>query len=55
MQAKILRAIQEKEIRRIGGKETLKLDVRIIAATNKKLKRRSPGGTSGKTCTIGST
>ncbi len=37
MQAKILRAIQEKEIRRIAGKETLKLDVRIIAATNKKL------------------
>jgi DNA-binding NtrC family response regulator len=37
MQAKILRAIQEKEVRRIGGKETLKLDVRIIAATNKKL------------------
>ena len=36
-QAKILRAIQEKEIRRVGGKETLKLDVRIIAATNKKL------------------
>jgi DNA-binding NtrC family response regulator len=37
MQAKILRALQEKEIRRIGGNETLKLDVRIIAATNKKL------------------
>ncbi|MGD0228800.1 MAG: sigma-54 dependent transcriptional regulator [Syntrophorhabdales bacterium] len=37
MQAKILRAIQEKEIRRVGGKETLKLDVRIITATNKKL------------------
>ncbi len=36
-QAKLLRAIQEKEIRRIGGKETIKLDVRIIAATNKKL------------------
>ena len=36
-QAKILSAIQEKEIRRVGGKETLKLDVRIIAATNKKL------------------
>ena len=36
-QAKLLRAIQEKEIRRIGGKETIKLDVRIIAATNKRL------------------
>ncbi|OPY75082.1 MAG: Transcriptional regulatory protein ZraR [Syntrophorhabdus sp. PtaU1.Bin058] len=36
-QAKLLRAIQEKEIRRIGGRETIKLDVRIIAATNKRL------------------
>lgn len=37
MQSKILRVIQEREIRRIGGKETIKLDVRIVAATNKKL------------------
>jgi DNA-binding NtrC family response regulator len=29
--------LQEKEIRRIGGKETIKLDVRIIAATNKNM------------------
>ena len=36
-QANLLRALQEKEIRRIGGKETIKLDVRIITATNKKL------------------
>ncbi len=45
MQAKILRAIQEKEIRRVGGKETLKLDVRIIAATNKKLEEEIAMGT----------
>ena len=44
MQAKILRAIQEKEIRRVGGKETLKLDVRIIAATNKKLEEEIAKG-----------
>jgi two-component system response regulator PilR (NtrC family) len=36
-QAKILRAIQEREIRRLGGKEPVRLDVRIIAASNKKL------------------
>ncbi|MEM3427918.1 MAG: sigma-54 dependent transcriptional regulator [Nitrososphaerales archaeon] len=36
-QAKLLRALQEKEIRRIGGEEIIKLDVRIIAATNKRL------------------
>ena len=37
MQAKLLRVLQEREIRRIGGKENIKLDVRIIAATNKNL------------------
>lgn len=43
-QAKLLRALQEKEIRRIGGKETIKLDVRIIAATNKKLEQEIEAG-----------
>jgi len=37
MQAKILRALQEREIMRVGGTETIKVDVRIIAATNRNL------------------
>jgi DNA-binding NtrC family response regulator len=37
MQVKLLRAIQEKLIRRVGGNEELPVDVRIIAATNKDL------------------
>ncbi len=37
MQAKLLRVIQEREIQRVGGDETLKVDVRILAATNRNL------------------
>lgn len=37
MQAKILRVLQEKEIERIGGKSLIKLDVRVICATNRNL------------------
>lgn len=37
LQAKLLRAIQEKEIYRVGGVLPIKIDVRIIAATNKDL------------------
>lgn len=37
MQAKVLRAIQEKTIRRVGGTEDLEVDIRLITATNKDL------------------
>ncbi|KYD13645.1 sigma 54-interacting transcriptional regulator [Saccharococcus caldoxylosilyticus] len=37
MQAKILRALEEKKVERVGGVEEMELDVRIIAATNKNL------------------
>ena len=35
LQGKILRAVQEREIERVGGNETIPVDVRLIAATNK--------------------
>jgi len=38
-QIKLLRVIQEKEFERVGGNETIKVDVRIIAATHQDLKR----------------
>ena len=37
LQAKLLRVLQEKEITRTGGSQTLKIDVRIVAATNQNI------------------
>jgi DNA-binding NtrC family response regulator len=44
LQPKLLRALQEKEIRRVGGQRTLAVDVRILAATNKELQREMAAG-----------
>jgi len=44
MQAKLLRVIQEKEITPVGSDQNIKTDVRIIAATNKNLKKLSEQG-----------
>lgn len=38
LQAKILRVLQEKEVERLGGQQKIKLNVRILATTNRKLK-----------------
>ncbi|MBC7105516.1 MAG: sigma 54-interacting transcriptional regulator, partial [Firmicutes bacterium] len=43
-QAKLLRVLQEKEFERIGGTETIKADVRILAATNRNLEQAIQSG-----------
>jgi len=44
MQAKLLRVLQEKTIRRVGGTKEIKVDVRVIASTNKDLRKLVSSG-----------
>ncbi|MFC1714065.1 sigma-54-dependent transcriptional regulator [Candidatus Poribacteria bacterium] len=43
-QSKVLRVLEEQEFTRIGGKDTIKIDVRVIAATNKDLNKEVQEG-----------
>ncbi|HTI07464.1 MAG TPA: sigma 54-interacting transcriptional regulator [Puia sp.] len=44
LQVKLLRVLQEKEIERLGGRKTIKIDVRIVAATNRNLQKEVAEG-----------
>ncbi len=44
LQAKLLRVIQEKEVERIGGREVIPLDVRVLATTNRDLRQHVADG-----------
>lgn len=44
MQTKLLRVIQERELQRVGGNETISVDVRLVVATNKNLAEEVANG-----------
>jgi two-component system response regulator HydG len=44
IQTKLLRVLQQKEFQRVGGEETLKVDVRVVSATNRDLKAQVEKG-----------
>ncbi|MCW5199208.1 sigma 54-interacting transcriptional regulator, partial [Desulfobulbus sp. F1] len=54
LQAKLLRVIQHNEFERLGSSRTVKVDVRIIATTNRNLEEEASKADSAQTCIIGS-
>lgn len=48
VQVQLLRALQERRIRRIGSTKEIEVDVRLISATNENLKEAIAKATSGK-------
>jgi two-component system response regulator FlrC len=55
LQAKLLRVLQEKEVERLGSRKMIPLDVRVIATSNRDLKKRCRTGCSAKISTTAST
>ena len=50
-QAKVLRVLQSGEFTRVGGEQALKVDVRVVAATNRDLQAAVASGGSARICT----
>src|SRR4029077_6522553 len=45
VQVKLLRVLQEREFERVGGRETIKVDVRVVSATHRDLEKQIADGT----------
>ena len=55
LQAKLLRVLEDGSMRRVGSIKERRVDVRLIASTNRNLTEEIQEAGSEKTCTIGST
>ena len=53
LQAKLLRFLEEKTFKRVGGLADIRVDVRVIAATNRNLEEEVRTGSSARTCSTG--
>jgi hypothetical protein len=53
LQAKLLKVLESKTFRRLGGTVDITVDTRVVAATNRDLRRRSRTDASARTCTSG--
>lgn len=52
LQSKLLRVLQEREVDRIGGREPVPVNIRVIATTNRSSITKSPKGAFGRICSI---